>query len=102
MSRWYPDDRTRVLKLAAHLAAYDEDDDLLRDSAAAIRDLADRIKEMEARLNLKVSLPVLTSRMISDWAGRWPLIEKNSDRWWDWTQEAVDFACLLSTPEEED
>ena len=44
------DDRTRWIKFAAYLCAYDTEDDVVREAAATIRELADRIKELEAKL----------------------------------------------------
>lgn len=44
------DDRTRWLKFAAFLCAYDSEDDVLREAAVTIRELADKVRKLEAQV----------------------------------------------------
>jgi Mg2+ and Co2+ transporter CorA len=44
------DDRTRYLKFAAYLATYDSDDAVIKEAAATIREIADKLEAAEATI----------------------------------------------------
>jgi len=71
-----------------------------RDAAEECSRLQTHITELESRLAETVALPVITAQIAMDFRGVITLIEQDDtvkSGWcWRWTQDAVDFACLIA------